>query len=123
MWSGRSRPGREVDFDAAVQQLEAAGATVTTAETTLLQVTCGRPCRAHRPCQPHSLRPPIVRQIAAAQPPINESSTSALNHPGGNVCTQLVGDTKAGHFGEIGEMLELEGEGGEEEESEEGSQN
>ena len=55
-----SRPGREADFDAAIQMLEAAGAVITTAETLLLQ---------------------------------------------------LVPDTKSEFFGEVGEMLELEGEG------------
>jgi nicotinamidase-related amidase len=55
-----SRPGREADFDAAIQMLEAAGAVITTAETLLLQ---------------------------------------------------LVPDTKSEFFGEVGQMLELEGEG------------
>ena len=34
-----SRPGREADFDAAIQMLEAAGAVITTAETLLLQAS------------------------------------------------------------------------------------
>eukprot|EP01052_Picozoa_sp_SAG31_P050207 SAG31_NODE_11354_length_1039_cov_1.720213_2_plen_102_part_00 len=33
-----SRPGREADFDSAIQQLEAAGCTISTAETALLQL-------------------------------------------------------------------------------------
>ena len=38
-----SRPGREADFDAAIQMLEAAGAVITTAETLLLQASPAPP--------------------------------------------------------------------------------
>ena len=56
-----------------------------------------------------------IQQLMEAGCTISTAETALL---------QLVGDTRAGHFGEIGEMLELEGEGGDEEdevEDEEGS--
>ena len=48
-----SRPGREADFDAAIQMLEAAGAVITTAETLLLQASPAPPT------------PPLARPAAS----------------------------------------------------------